>query len=168
MKKLIYLILFSALLSSCSSNDDLPEIKIEIASDLGQDISDGRLLLFFSKDESREPRFSVSDNVNTAQVFGMDVESFEPGSIIEFKMDSFGYPLEQLSNLEEGNYLVQAFFIKYETFERADGHQVKLAMDQGEGRKWASTPGNIYSFPSPLIGKKGAIFSLLSTKKFLR
>lgn len=165
MKKLIYLILFSALLSSCSSNDDLPEIKIEIASDLGQDISDGRLLLFFSKDESREPRFSVSDNVNTAQVFGMDVESFEPGSIIEFKMDSFGYPLEQLSNLEEGNYLVQAFLIKYETFERADGHQVKLAMDQGEGRKWASTPGNIYSLPLSIDWKKGRDFQLIIDQK---
>ncbi|SIN95837.1 alpha/beta hydrolase-fold protein [Algoriphagus halophilus] len=161
MKKLIYLILFSALLSSCSSNDDLPEIKIEIASELGQYISDGRLLLFFSKDQSREPRFSLSDNVNTAQVFGMDVESFEPGSVIEFKMDSFGYPIEQLSNLKEGNYLVQAFFIKYETFERADGHQVKLAMDQGEGRKWASTPGNIYSLPLSIDWKKGSDFQLI-------
>lgn len=165
MKKLIYLILFSTLLSSCSSNDDLPEIKIEIASDLGQDISDGRLLLFFSKDESREPRFSVSDNVNTAQVFGMDVESFEPGSVIDFKMDSFGYPLEQFSNLEEGNYLVQAFLIKYESFERADGHQVKLAMDQGEGRKWASTPGNIYSLPLSIDWKKGSDFQLIIDQK---
>ncbi|MBN3520609.1 hypothetical protein JYB62_11430 [Algoriphagus lutimaris] len=165
MKKLIYLILLSALFSSCNSNDDLPEIKIEIASDLSQDISDGRLLLFFSKDDSREPRFSVSDNVNTAQVFGMDVENFEPGSVIEFKMDSFGYPLEQLSNLEEGDYLVQAFFIKYETFDRGDGHQVKLAMDQGEGRKWTSTPGNTYSLPISIEWKKGNDYQLIIDQK---
>lgn len=36
---------------------------------------------------------------------------------------------------------------KYETFHRCDGKTVKLHMDQGEGRRWNSSPGNLYSKP---------------------
>lgn len=147
MNKTLLLIFFVSLGWACSSKSEESSINIEIASDLDQEISDGRLLLIFSKNDSKEPRLSVSDDVHTAQVFGMDIENYNPGTPIKFETKSFGYPIESMSDLEDGSYLVQAFFIKYETFDRSDGHQVKLAMDQGEGRKWTSTPGNIYSLP---------------------
>ena len=42
---------------------------------------------------------------------------------------------------------MQAVFNKYETFHRADGHVVKLHMDQGEGQHWNTSPGNLYNKP---------------------
>ncbi|MEM8900845.1 MAG: alpha/beta hydrolase-fold protein, partial [Bacteroidota bacterium] len=41
----------------------------------------------------------------------------------------------------------QALLHKYETFNRADGHTVKLPMDRGEGQQWNRAPGNLYSTP---------------------
>lgn len=160
MKTPILILLILTLIWSCNVDQSKSGIKIKIDTELESDLKDGRVLLFFSKDGTNEPRFSVSDDVSTAQVFGMDLENYEVGSTLEFDIDGFGYPFENLKDLEEGNYQIQAFLIKYETFIREDGHTVKLAMDQGEGRKWANTPGNIYSLPVPIDWKKGATVDL--------
>lgn len=154
MRRILAFMITLAFLWSCSS---VTEEKIEIAieTSLTDGLSDGRLLLIFSKDASSEPRFSISDNVKTAQVFGMDIENYKAGDPLYFDSQSFGYPIASIAELEEGEYTVQAFVIKYETFNRSDGHTVKLAMDQGEGRKWARTPGNIYSTPQKINFKKG-------------
>jgi hypothetical protein len=40
---------------------------------------------------------------------------------------------------------VQAVLNVYQTFHRADGHTVKLPMDEGEGQHWNRKPGNLYS-----------------------
>ncbi len=40
---------------------------------------DGRLLLLVSTDSSREPRFQISEDLTTHQVFGVDVEGLKPG-----------------------------------------------------------------------------------------
>ncbi len=40
--------------------------------------SDGRLLLLVSTDSTGEPRFQISDDPVTQQVFGMDVEGWRP------------------------------------------------------------------------------------------
>ena len=46
-----------------------------------------------------------------------------------------------------GTYRVQALINRYETFNRADGHVVKLPPDKGEGQQWARKPGNLYNVP---------------------
>lgn len=158
MKHFYTIFTFLILLGSCTSPSNT--IQVSIAPALSEDISDGRLLLIFSKDESTEPRFGVSDNVSTAQVFGMDFEGHKAGEPLSFDTKSFGYPIESLDSIPEGEYSVQAYIIKYETFNRSDGHAVKLAMDQGEGRQWARTPGNIYSTPTKINLKKGGKIEL--------
>ena len=40
---------------------------------------DGRLLLIVSTDPSAEPRMQVNNSPNTQMIFGMDVDSLEPG-----------------------------------------------------------------------------------------
>ena len=45
---------------------------------------DGRLLLFLSTKEGAEPRFQIKDEVDTQQLFGMDVENVRPGQVITF------------------------------------------------------------------------------------
>jgi hypothetical protein len=113
----------------------------------GDSALDGRLLLLISTDDSDEPRFQISDDQGTQQVFGLDVNEWQSGSEAVFTQEMFGYPVQSLSELPAGEYYVQAFLQKYETFRRADGHVVQLPMDQGEGRQWNRAPGNLYSKP---------------------
>ncbi len=152
MKRFLIPLFAISLLWACSPGGNL---KVEIASELESELKDGRLLLIFSTDSTAEPRFGISDNVGTNQVFGMDFENFEAGKPIDFDPETFGYPIEKLENLAEGTYYVQAFIQKHDTFTRADGHTVKLPMDQGEGRQWTRAPKNIYSKPQPVSWKKG-------------
>ena len=121
---------------------------------------DGRLLLFISKDASREPRLQVDyTSLSTAQVFGVDIDGWKPGEERTFDASVLGYPLASLSELPAGDYTVQALLHKYETFRLATGHTVKLPMDRGEGQQFSSAPGNIHSAPQKIRwdGKSAAV-----------
>lgn len=111
---------------------------------------DGRVLLLISDNNSREPRFQISEDPNTQQVFGMDVEGLEAGQEAVVDSNASGYPVRSLSQIPVGEYWVQALLHRYETFKRSDGHTVKLPMDRGEGQQWNRAPGNFYSTPQKL------------------
>ena len=111
---------------------------------------DGRLLLLISKNNDREPRFQINEDLNTQQVFGIDVDGWRPDTEANIDGSAFGYPVRNLAQLPPGEYWVQALLHRYETFKRADGHVVKLPMDRGEGQQWSRAPGNIYSKPQKL------------------
>ncbi|MEP0712202.1 MAG: hypothetical protein ABJC55_09790, partial [Algoriphagus sp.] len=159
MKQIFYCTMLLFFSWSCTPTDSSP-IEIVIDPALEAELKDGRLLLIFSTDSTSEPRFGISDNVGTNQVFGMDFEDYEVGKPILFDPESFGYPVERMDKLEDGTYYVQAFIQKHDTFVRSDGHTVKLPMDQGEGRQWARAPKNIYSIPMTVNWKKGQELSL--------
>lgn len=108
---------------------------------------DGRLLLLLSRNGNTEPRFQISDGPGTQIVFGKDVDGWKPGQMITFNNDDFGYPIQSLSQVPDGEYYVQAVFHRYETFKRSDGYTVKLPMDRGEGQHWNTAPGNLLSKP---------------------
>jgi hypothetical protein len=111
---------------------------------------DGRLLLFVSTlppGHPVEPRFQITDQDDTQQVFGLDVEGWKPGTARTLGKDANGYPLANLRDVPPGEYTVQALLHVYETFHRADGHVVKLPADRGEGQAFARAPGNRYSIP---------------------
>src|SRR5689334_9439541 len=101
---------------------------------------DGRLLLLLAKNNKTEPRFQVSDGSNTQLVFGMDVEDWKAGQSKTFTGKEFGYPLQSIKEVPPGDYYVQVLLHKYETFNRKDGHTVKLPMDRGEGQQWNQAP----------------------------
>jgi hypothetical protein len=111
---------------------------------------DGRLLLLLSNDGSAEPRFQISDGAATQIVFGIDVDGLAPGAEAVVDASAFGYPLPSLADLPAGDYYVQAFLNRYETFTRSDGHTVKLPPDKGEGQRWNAKPGNLYSAPEKI------------------
>ncbi len=111
---------------------------------------DGRILLLVSTDSSKEPRFQINEDLNTQQVFGVDVDGLKPGQEALVDASAFGYPLSSLSNLKPGEYWMQALLHRYETFKRADGHTLKLPTDRGEGQQWNSAPGNLYSTPQKI------------------
>lgn len=147
MKNLCILLLSAFIALHCSrpaQEADTAYFSIRFAGDTA---FDGRLLLLLSTDDKQEPRFQISDNTNTQQVFGLDVDGWKPGEAAVFSAEPFGYPVQSLKDLPAGEYHVQALLQKYETFTRADGHTVKLPMDRGEGRQWNRAPGNLYSTP---------------------
>lgn len=115
-----------------------------------KDALDGRLLLLVSTDSSREPRFQISEDLTTQQVFGIDVEGLKPGEPGVVTSEAFGYPVRSLAQVPRGEYTVQALLHRYETFKRSDGHTVKLPMDRGEGQQWNRAPGNLYSTPKKI------------------
>jgi hypothetical protein len=116
---------------------------------------DGRVLLLLSNNASAEPRFQINDGATTQLVFGIDVDGLAPGKEAVIDSSAFGYPIQSLSKLPAGDYYVQAFLNRYETFIRADGHTVKLPPDKGEGQVWNSKPGNLYSEPKKITLKSG-------------
>ena len=125
-----------------------PEFRVTFPAERSAAPLDGRLLLMLAVgDDAREPRFRISDGPDAQQVFGVDVEDWEPGTPRTVDALAFGYPLESLAEVPAGEYTVQALLHRYETFHRGDGHVVKMPMDRGEGQQWNRAPGNLYSTP---------------------
>ena len=116
----------------------------------GQAALDGRLLLLISTNNEKEPRLQISEDLNTQQVFGIDVDGWKPETVAVVDAGAFGYPRRNLADVPAGEYWVQALLHRYETFRRADGHTVKLPMDRGEGQQWSRAPGNLYSTPQKI------------------
>ena len=113
---------------------------------------DGRIILLVSKDLTREPKSHVAPNapLDSPYLFGSTVDGLAPGAEAVIDDQAFGWPARALSQLPEGDYLVQAVLNRYETFRLADGRTLKLPPDKGEGQQWPSKPGNVYSKPIKL------------------
>jgi hypothetical protein len=143
---------FALLLVSRTATTQNTQLRFTISfpTSTSTEALDGRLLLLVSTDDKREPRFQISEDPNTQQVFGIDVESMKPGQEATVDAKAFGYPVRSLSQIPPGEYWVQALLHRYETFRRSDGHTVKLPMDRGEGQQWNSAPGNLYSAPQKI------------------
>lgn len=124
-----------------------PRFAISFDQEVLDESQDGRMLLMLSIDDSREPRFQINDGPNTQLIFGIDVEGLAPGEEAVIDSSVFGYPIQSLADIPAGEYHVQALLNRYETFNRSDGHEVKLPPDKGEGQHWNSKPGNLYSTP---------------------
>ncbi len=127
------------------------ELGISFPESMSESSLDGRVLLIFTTDDAREPRFQVTASLSAPQVFGIDVEGLRPGveAVIDGDIDgdTFGFPHESLAGVPAGEYTVQAVLHRYETFDLANGKTVKLPMDRGEGQHWNRAPGNLYSTP---------------------
>ncbi|HEX3702823.1 MAG TPA: hypothetical protein VHU82_05800, partial [Vicinamibacterales bacterium] len=87
---------------------------------------------------------------STQPIFGVDVDGLRPGQEIVVDGRVAGWPARHLSDIPAGDYWVQALLNRYETFHRADGHTIKMPMDEGEGQHWDAKPGNFYSTPAKL------------------
>ncbi|RRQ50749.1 hypothetical protein DZC72_01185 [Maribacter algicola] len=145
------------LLGSCQKvKESTYSVNVSFNASVSQEAKDGRLLLMFSSDDSKEPRFQINDGLNTQLIFGMNVDNMDPGKPITFDETVFGYPYPSMADIPPGEYNVQALLHVYETFNLATGHTVKLPMDNGEGQQWNSSPGNLYSKPFKIrVGSNG-------------
>ena len=144
LKKNLLLLL---VLYNFSFSQGNPSFEISFSKDICDTPLDGRLLLMISDDGNNEPRFQINEGPNTQLIFGIDINGLKPDEKAVIDKNVFGYPLESISLIPDGEYWVQALIHKYETFRRSDGKVVKLPMDRGEGQQWNKAPGNIYSKP---------------------
>ena len=152
--------LLTACCFSCSNFSTSANIELLFPTEHYEETLDGRLIVLISKDIETEPRFQLRDDSKTCQGFGMDVEDWKPGKAMQFDMEAFGYPIQSFEDLPSGEFYIQVLFHKYETFNRADGHVVKLPMDRGEGQQWNRAPGNLYSTPQKVTVENGEFPSL--------
>ncbi len=108
---------------------------------------DGHVMLLLGTSDKPEPRYQLSFTYESAQAFGVDVDSMTPGTPAIVDASTLGYPRDSLNDIPAGDYYVQAVLNIYETFHLANGHTVKLPPDKGEGQHWQRKPGNLYSKP---------------------
>jgi hypothetical protein len=111
---------------------------------------DGRLILIITPDGSKEPRYQVKLGADAPQVFGINVEGLKAGGAAMIGAGVLGYPADDLSKVPAGDYTVQAVLHKYQTFNLATGHTVKLPAARGAGQNWREEPGNLVSEPVKL------------------
>jgi hypothetical protein len=124
-----------------------PRVSITLGAQRAAQPLTGRLLFYVSVDTAGTPRTQVSDAPSTAQVFGVDVADWRPGTARTVDASAFGYPLPSLRDLAPGRYRIQAMLNRYERFTRSDGHTLWLPPDQGEGQQMNAKPGNLFSKP---------------------
>ncbi|HWZ13312.1 MAG TPA: hypothetical protein VNX22_09255, partial [Acidobacteriaceae bacterium] len=141
-----------AALLACSPRAlaQVPNITISFPAARSADPIDGRLFLLLSTDPSAEPRMQIDDTPKSQMIFGMNVDGMRPDASVVIADDAAGYPVRNLRDIPPGDYYVQGFLNRYETFHRADGKTIKLAPDRGEGQHWNLSPGNLYSKPQKL------------------
>jgi len=107
----------------------------------------GHLILVFSKNSDSEPRTQLSEDYHSAQGFGVDADNLTPGQPIVVDGATLGYPRRSLTDLDPGDYSVQAVFNVYEQFHLQTGKVLWLPPDKGEGQDWSRKPGNPYNKP---------------------
>src|ERR1044071_9302891 len=114
MKKIIQLSLALAVVisifvvtRSSAQNGAQPKFEISFPASLDKGPIDGRLLLLISTSTEGEPRLQINEDLNTQQVFGVDVESWKPGEAKMVDKIAFGYPRRSLADVPPGDYTVQ-------------------------------------------------------------
>ena len=107
----------------------------------------GHVILVFAKNNKEEPRMQLTEDYRSAQGFGVDVDDLAPGQPIVVDAKTLGYPRRSLTDLDAGDYFVQAVFNVYELFHLASGKSVWLPPDKGEGQHWNLKPGNAFNKP---------------------
>lgn len=135
---------FMAMLVVCSLPTNAAaqnQFSIAVDESVREEPVSGRVLLMLSNTRRFRP------GENGTPIFGMTADDLQPGTAAILDQSALGHPVRSLADLPAGDYWVQAYLHVYTTFHRADGHVIKLPMDQGEGQNWRRSPGNLFSQP---------------------
>lgn len=138
---------FTASFAAAQTAVESPRFSIQFSDDLTSDAQEGRLLLMLATHDGSEPRFLVSNGLNTQLIFGRNVSDMSGGESVVIDSSHIGFPLADLSAVPPGSYYVQALLNRYEEFNLSNGKTVSLPPDRGEGQRWNRKPGNFYSEP---------------------
>ncbi|MDB5156919.1 MAG: hypothetical protein JWR50_1626, partial [Mucilaginibacter sp.] len=116
--------------------------ELSFAPGISKEPITGRMFLVVSYSDTIEPRLQVGRY--GTQFFGVDVTKLQPSQPVTIDASTLGYPVNKMKDIPPGDYYVQAVLSKYTEFKRSDGHTLWMHMDQWEGQKWETSPGNIY------------------------
>ena len=106
----------------CCSAAPADTFSITVDSAIADKPISGRVLLMLS----RSQRFRPGEN--GTPIFGVTVDDLEPGGTAVVDADALGHPVRSLADIPAGDYWVQAYLHVYTTFNRADGHTIKLQL----------------------------------------
>ena len=81
--------------------------RISFGSDLSSTPLDGRIYVVFSVNQNNPRMGVVEEEVESAQVFGADIDGLAPGQIATIPLDAIGYPARTLADIPPGDYWVQ-------------------------------------------------------------
>jgi len=123
---------------------------LELPQEAPEESYDGRLILIIAASDDKDPLDQVSPDYDAAQIFGINVEDWQPGSRERIDSDVLGFPARSIRDIPEGEYYVQAVLHKYDTFNLSNGKTVQLPAARGAGQNWRKEPGNLYSKPVKL------------------
>lgn len=102
----------------------------------------GRLVIAVAKQETPEPRLSISPR--GPALFAIDLDQLPAERPVVVDERALGYPTS-LAELPAGDYYVQAVVNVYEQVHRADGHTVWVHMNDGTIEFFQFAAGNLYS-----------------------
>ena len=126
--------------------DSTVKFEISFPTSLRSTPLTGRIYLILSTNNHAEPRLQAGDWDNVVvPMFGIDVAALQPGAAAVIDAGARGVPTRSLRNLPAGDYYAQAVLNVYTECHRADGHDVWVHLDQGEGQQFSSAPGNFIS-----------------------
>ncbi len=108
---------------------------------------DGRVLVILAAKPDPQPREQVKADYDSAQVFGVTVDSLKPGDSTTVGSGVLGFPTLDLKSVPAGRYTVQAVLHRYDTYHLGNGKTVKLPAPRGAGKNWRAEPGNLFSTP---------------------
>lgn len=163
MKKLLWLLVLSMILTSLAPFAMAQEagftVNVTVPESFEGELN-GRLL-FVLDNAMPEEGGQVFDNLDVTgcPVFGKTVYGLKAGDVITLTADDpevYGYPM-QLGEIPQGEYAVQALFVCYTQFNRADGTSIWGMADHGGGGSITSNPYNLYSDAQLAVVGKGAI-----------
>lgn len=153
---------FTSFSASSDASAESAAFSVSFSPEVSAEPLDGRVILIMTQDDSTEPRFQVTSGVNAVQIFGVNADALNSDEQVVIDNTVFGYPVHGLTDVPSGEYYVQALLHKYDTFNLSNGKTVKLPMDQGEGQRWAHSPGNIYSTPRKVdVGSDSEMVSII-------
>ena len=143
MRKLVrfaVVVLFQLLLCSIA----LAETRFEISYDkaVASGPLTGRVILVITRSERPEPRFQIGPNATP--IFGVDAENLQAGQPAIIDQQTFGHPAQSLTQLQPGEYFVQAILNVYTKCQRSDGRTLWVHWDMN-GQFFTMSPGNLYS-----------------------
>jgi len=85
MKRTILLIIVAVLSFPWSGKAEQQSVNMRVnisfPASVSKDALDGRLLLLISTNKDEEPRFQISEDLTTQQVFGTDVDAWKSGDL---------------------------------------------------------------------------------------
>jgi hypothetical protein len=120
-------------------------IEVSFPASLESKALDGRVLLAISRRDTPPPLNAQMTGPGAQPMFGIDVNGLKPGQAAVIDGATRGWPVESLRDLPPGDYFVQAALNVYTTVTRADGHTIKVHLDQWEGQQFRTSPGNLLS-----------------------